>query len=160
MSPPPEINPPEPRFVIPPARWTLARSSFTSFIAIRNYSTDVIIYFRKPSADIVGDVIRPLRGTRFIIHEGTRGNIHTRLTRVAVSTRNRILKTIVFLIPPLHKRLHKLGRGLLIIAVENAIELRDKIPTRRGGGRYEAEERENPIPDSDCGEPVCIFKGE
>lgn len=79
---------------------------------------------------------------------------------VAVSTRNRILKTIVFLIPPLHKRLHKLARGLLIIAVENAIELRDKIPTRRGGGRYEAEERENPIPDSDCGEPVCIFKGE
>lgn len=42
---------------------------------------DVIIYFRKPSADIVGDIIRPLRGTRFIIHEGTRGNIHTRLTR-------------------------------------------------------------------------------
>lgn len=81
VSSPPEINPPEPRFVIPPARWTLARSSFTSFIAIRNYSTDVIIYFRKPSADIVGDVIRPLRGTRFIIHEGTRGNIHTRLTR-------------------------------------------------------------------------------
>lgn len=79
---------------------------------------------------------------------------------VAVSTRNRILKTIVFLIPPLHKRLHKLARGLLIIAVENAIELRDKIPTRRGGGRYEAEERENPIPDSDCGEPVCIFKRE
>lgn len=67
---------------------------------------------------------------------------------------------MVFLIPPLHKRLHKLARGLLIIAVENAIELRDKIPTRRGGGRYEAEERENPIPDSDCGEPVCIFKGE
>lgn len=64
---------------------------------------------------------------------------------VAVSTRNRILKTIVvFLIPPLHKRLHKLARGLLIIAVENAIELRDKIPTRRGrrkiwsGGKRES----------------------